>query len=170
VFGKSWHVLSLVALTAALMPPRLAADEQLAHDDSAIKDELAKTTALRFLKAYKAKDLDTLVDLADAPWYEERESPLIVTHTDLLRENFRKKLERLKDTSQLATEPTSVLTYGPARRAMKGGLYEKYLVIQDEVFGEGDRIVIFGDPDAANAVAIGVRFRDGKPLVAALFK
>jgi hypothetical protein len=170
MFGKGWHALSLVALAAALMPPRLAADEQPAHDESAIKDELAKTTALRFLKAYKAKDLDTLLDLADAPWYEERDNPLIVTHADLLRENFRKTLERLKNPSQLADEPTSVLPYGPARRAMKGGLYEKYLVIQDEVFGEGDRIVIFGDPDAANAVAIGVRFRDGKPLVAALFK
>jgi len=170
MIGKRRHVLSLVALAAAVMPPRLAADEQSAQDPSAIKDELAKTTATRFLKAYKAKDLDTLLDLADAPWYEERESPLIVTHVDLLRENFRKKLAGLKDPGRLANEPTSVLTYGPARRAMKGGLYERYLVIQDEVFGEGDRIVIFGDPDAANAVAIGVRFRDGKPLVAAIFK
>jgi hypothetical protein len=170
MLAKGSHVLTLLALVAALMPSRLAADEQPAHDESAIKDELAKTTALRFLNAYKAKDLDTLLDLADAPWYEERESPLTVMHADLLRENFRNSLERLKDPSQLADEPTSVLTYGPARRAMKGGLYEKYLVVQDKVFGEGDRIVIFGDPDAANAVAIGVRFHDGKPVVAALFK
>src|SRR5262249_29167071 len=144
--GKGRHAFGLIALAAALLPPRLVADEQPAHDESAIKDELAKTAATRFLKAYKAKDLDTLLGLADAPWYEERENPLIVTHVDLLRENFRETFERLKDPGKLAQEPSSVLTYGPARRAMKGGLYEKYLVIQDVIFGEDDRIVIFGDP------------------------
>jgi hypothetical protein len=133
-------------------------------------DEQATAVASRFLLAFKARDVNGMLALADAPWYEERENPIIVTHVDLLREHFQRAVDRLTNSGGLAAEPTKVLTYGPARRQLKGSHHEKYLIAQDHVFRWDDRIVIFGDPDATNSVAIGVRFRDGKASVAALFR
>jgi hypothetical protein len=163
------RLLAAVLLTSALVSEHLRADEPKKDDAAAKKDEQAKELAVRFMKAYKDKDIDGMMKMVDAPFYHEPGEPVVIKERDVLRDYFSKQLNRLKEPDRLPTHAVRLMTYGNERKKLKD-FDEKLLKVQDEVFAIDDRIVIIGEPKSDRELIVGVRFRDGKALVCAFFK
>jgi hypothetical protein len=158
-----------VWLIAIVSSPASAADPKK-NETAAKKDQQAKEIAIRFMKAYKDKDMDAMMKMADVPWYDEPGKPVIMKERDEVKRHLQKHLDDFDKPEEVPTDVIEVFAYGPARKKKVDASDERFLKVQDQVFAEDDRIVLIGRAKNKEPVlVIGVRFRNGKPLVCGAF-
>jgi hypothetical protein len=166
-----FRLLTVICVGSALISSRLRAEEPKKDDGAAKKDEHAKELAVRFMKAVNAKDIDAMMKMADVPWYDEPGRPLVIKDRRELEGHLKKQLDDVDPKYVIPTEVVRVFAYGPFRKKNTNKHDEEFFKAQDQVFADGDRVLIMENPKSKQeGLIVGVRFRDGKPLVCGLFK
>jgi hypothetical protein len=132
--------LLAVALLVALVAPAPAADKN---------EEKAKETAVAFLKAVKAKDVDAVMKVSAAPFAHREGGDISVIKDEAeLKKWVKGKLDDIKDADKV---PTEFENFAP------------FADFKDKITGEDDRKKVEGVVGKDGFV--GVISADGKTIV-----
>jgi hypothetical protein len=167
----AFRFLAVGFLASTLVSDRLWADESKKDDDAAKKDEQAKELAVRFMKAYKDKDLDAMMKMVDVPWYDEPGKPVVMKEKDEVKQFLQWHIDREDKPEWIPIEAVQIMTYSTHRKQRTDPSEERFVKAEDAVFAADDRIVLVARPnDKRPRLGVGIRFREGKPFVCAAFK
>jgi hypothetical protein len=151
-------VLSAALLVVVFLPP-------LHADDS--PDMLAKAAVEQLLKAFKASDINAIMEAVDTPWFHNGKE--LIKEREQLKREFHKELSRDKDRAGLQHKITDNVTYKSVREKLR----EEERKLADEAIKEDDRVLLVRigkdvSGDQGDKVAFLVRIRDGKAKVVGL--
>jgi hypothetical protein len=147
--------LAAALLVAFAATPTLAADKN---------EDKAKETAVAFLKAVKAKDIDAILKVSAAPFaYRDGDNVAVLKDTDALRKWLKEKLDELKEPDKVPTEIAEVHAFADIKEKIKDEEQRKKL---EEVVGK-DGFVATVKADG-KVIPILVRIKDGKATVVGL--
>jgi hypothetical protein len=133
---------------------------------AADKDEYkAREAAIAYLKALRAKKLDSLMQTVGTPYLEDIKGQIKLFKTsDELKTHLQAKLEALKDPSKLPDTVSEIHDLPAIRKMAVGKKGAQELQQIEKVLGKKGYVVILGEPgDESGAVL--VRVVDGKALV-----
>jgi uncharacterized protein (TIGR03067 family) len=121
----------------------------------------AREAVAAFIRAFRAKDLDRLMEVVDVPWFNDELE--VFKDRDQLRKYWQKALDAEADPARLFATIDHVVTYGDVQKAIRrkrlrelldGFLDKDDLVVQTK--GEKSEVVLF------------VKVRNGKAKVVGL--
>jgi hypothetical protein len=134
-------------------------------DDST--DKLAKDAVEQILKAYKASDINAIMEAVEVPWFHNGKE--VIKDREQLKREFHKELSREKDRAALQHKITDCVSY----KTVRDKLRDEERKLADEVVKEDDRVLLVRigkdvAKDQGDKVAFLVRIRDGKAKVVGL--
>jgi hypothetical protein len=137
---------------------------QVRADDA---DRLAKKAVEEILKAYKASDIEAIMEAVDVPWFHDGKE--VLKEREQLKREFHKELGREKDRAALQHRITDCVAY----KTVRDKLREEERKLADEVVTGDDRVLVVRigkvvTGDQGDKVAFLVRIRDGKAKVVGL--
>jgi hypothetical protein len=156
----------LVQLSAAVLLAALVVSSAPAADE----ERQAKEAAVAFLKAAKAKDVDTMLKYATVPYTSQSMGrPKVCEKESELKGEFTRWVGSLKDTSKLSTDVLHVLTLQEAMKA--AGLKEgdKDYQRTARVLGKDGLVVVMGKADMPGPLVL-VAFKEGRAKVVGMPK
>jgi hypothetical protein len=150
----AWIALAWLAASA----PLLAADSP---------DMLAKKAVEQLLKAYKASDINGIMEAVDIPWFHNAKE--VIKDREPLKREFHKELGREKDRAALKHVIDNVVSYKSVREKLR----EEERKLADEVIQPDDRVLLVRigkevDGGQGDKVAFLVRIKEGKAKVVGL--
>jgi hypothetical protein len=128
-------------------------------------EDLARSAVDRFMKAFKAKDLPSLMDTVDVPWFHQSEK--IIRDRAELEKAYRQLFEKSKDVSKLNYAIKVVSRY----QEVRGKTSEEEQKLLDGVILADDRVVLIEIDQPARkkeTVVLLVRIREGKARIVGL--
>jgi hypothetical protein len=105
----------------------------LAQDDA---DEQARAAVHQFMKCFKAKDLDGVMAVVQAPWFHKGQR--IIRNREEVREAFQGLFAKKEDLDMIRYDIKTVIAYEAVREAMNDD--ERMLI--DQVLTKSDRVLL----------------------------
>ena len=155
----------MVVSALVVLVPMLAFLPPVRGDDA--QDMLAKKAFEQFMQAYKASDIEALMEAVDTPWFHNAKE--VIKDREQLKREFHKELGREKDRAGLQHRITDCVAYKTVREKLR----EEERKLAEEVLKEDDRVLLVRigkvvTGDQGDKVAFLVRIRDGKAKVVGL--
>jgi len=131
----------------------------LIYPGSPKAEDQAKEVVGKFIKAFKAKELDKLLEVVDVPWVDDLAKGEVIKTKEALKKHLQALLQESKPEN--LGEVLRVVAFSKLRDKIKQEEIRKML---DQVISKEDLVVEYGVGKRERSIAL-VRVRDGKAKI-----